>query len=249
MKFRILSLVCALLMWSSYSWAETYRLVTLEFPPLEYSGANGKAEGIAVEIVEKIMANLGHQTEIMVLPWARALEMTRNGEADAIFTAYKNPEREKFLDYSKGVLVPQIVTLYVPKESNIEYDGDLLQLKDRRIGVVSTISYGKKFDSLRDRLKVDRSESLISNFKKLMAGRVDMVISNMYVADAEIKKMGLGDRVKKLSPQVQSVDSFIAFSKAKGLSALRDRFDQEMQKLISDGTYAAIMAKYGVTVQ
>ena len=249
MKVKAILLILAVLMTASLAWAETYHFVTLEFPPLEYAGPDGQAQGIAVEIVRKVMTHLGHEVNVSVLPWARALEMTRSGGADAIFTAYKNPEREKFLDYSKGVLAPQIVALYVPRDSAIAYDGDLMKLKDMRIGVVSTISYGKKFDGLRDKLKVDRAESLESSLKKLLAGRVDVVISNVYVADSEIKKLGLGDQLKRLSPHVQSVDSFIAFSKAKGLSTLRDSFDQELGKLIQDGSYDNIMAKYGVSTK
>ncbi len=227
-------------------WADHFQFVSLEYPPLEFKGNNGKAEGIAVDIVTTIMTNLGHTVDIEILPWTRALNRTKVGKADAIFTAYKNAERETFLDYSKTILVPQIVALYALKESDIVYDGDLTKLKKFRIGVVSTISYGKKFDSIRDQLNVKRAESMESNFKKLNAKRIELVISNIYQGDFMVNKMGLQNDIKKLSPVVQSVDSFIGFSKLRKLTALRDQFDTELKKLIANGTYDSIMAEYGI---
>lgn len=247
MKMKFFLLVLTALISASFAFAGSYNFVTLEFPPIEFAGQDGKAQGIAVELVEKIMANLGHQVTVEVMPWARGLEMVKIGKADAIFTAYKTPEREQFLDFANVVLVPQIVSLYVKKDSEILFDGDLQKLKDKRFGVVSTISYGKTFDSLREQLNTERGENMEGNLKKLTAGRVDLLISNIYVAESEIKKLGLQNDLKKLAPQVESVDSFIAFSKEKGLSALRDSFDKELQKLVQDGTYAGILTKYGIS--
>lgn len=249
MKKNTLAIIVAVLLSASCALAETYNFVTLEFPPLEFAGKDGKAEGIAVELVEKIMANLGHQVTVTVMPWARGLETVKAGKADAIFTAYKTPKREEFLDYSTAVLIPQIVSLYAKKDSDIAFDGDLLKLKDKRFGVVSTISYGKTFDGLRDQLQTDRAENMESNLRKLLAGRVDLVISNKYVAESEINKLSLGNDIKKLAPEVETVDSFIAFSKAKSLTALRDDFDRELRKLIEDGTSAQIMSKYGIAAK
>ncbi|WDP91546.1 MAG: transporter substrate-binding domain-containing protein [Desulfobacter sp.] len=226
--------------------ADHFNFVSLEFPPLEYAGRNGEAEGIAVDIVKTIMAHLGHTVDIRIYPWARSLRMVKRGEADAIFTAYKNDEREQFLDYSKTVLIPQIIAFYVRKDSGIKYDGDLLKLKSQRIGVLNTISYGKKFDDVREQLNTRVVQNLKCNFKKLKANRVDLVISNVYMGDSTIKKMGLDHEFKRLSPAVQAVDSFIAFSKARGLMAIRDQFDAALEKLIADGTYDKIMAGYGI---
>lgn len=249
MKTRLLQIVIAVLMSASFAQADSYSFVTLEFPPIEFAGKDGQPQGIAVDLVKKIMTNLGHQVTIEVMPWARGLEMAKTGTADAIFTAYKTPDREQFLDYAKVVLIPQIVALYVPKNSAIKFDGDLLKLKDKRFGVISTISYGKTFDGLRDQLNTERVENLESNLRKMLAGRVDLIISNIYVAESEINKLGLQNDLIKLAPEVETVDSYIAFSKVKGLAKLRDDFDKELDKLVKDGTYAEIMAKYGISAK
>src|SRR4051812_11458831 len=94
------------------AFADSYKLVTLDFPPLEFENEKGEAMGAAVDIVRAVMTKLGHKTAVQVLPWTRSLNLTREGKADAIFTAYKNEEREAFLDYGHEVLMPQIVSLY-----------------------------------------------------------------------------------------------------------------------------------------
>ncbi|MEA3521923.1 MAG: transporter substrate-binding domain-containing protein, partial [Campylobacterota bacterium] len=238
----------SMLMSSTPLMAKEYNFVTLDFSPLEYKGEDGKIKGVATEIVTKIMANLGHTVNVEVYHWEKALNMVELGKADAIFTIYKNDERVKFLDYSKEVLVPQIISFYVRKGSSITYDGDLSKLSEKKIGVVSTISYGKKFDDFRDKLKIERVENRKNNFKKLQAGQIDLVISSLYIADSLLEKMGSKDDFVRLSHNVQSIPSYIAFSKKLGLTTLRDQFDVELQKLIDSGEYAELMKKYGIDI-
>jgi polar amino acid transport system substrate-binding protein len=228
--------------------AANYVFVTLEFPPLEYTGDDGNPQGIAVDMVKRIMSSLGHTVQIKVHPWPKALEMVRNGDADAIFTAYKTPERETFLDYSAEVLVPQIVGFYVKKGSPITFNGDLRTLRTRHIGVVSTISYGPKFDQVRSQLQVERVERLEQNFQKLLSDRIDLLISNIHVADWELQKFQLREKIIRLPHEVERMSSYIAFSKQRSLTTLRDQFDQELRKLKGNGEYDEELGKYGIEV-
>ncbi len=247
MKNLIMALVMVVsLAFSSNAFCGDYLFVSLEFPPLEYIGDNKEPTGIAVDVVKTIINSLGHTVTVKIYPWARALKMTETGKADAIFTAYKNPERETFLDYSKSVIVHQTVYFYRKKGSSINYDGDLKKLRPYRIGVVSTISYGKKFDEAKSMLQLDRVNKLEQNIKKLMIGRIDLTLSNAYVGDYELKKMSLQDQIEKIPTQIQSIPSYIAFSKVKKLTALRNQFDIELEKMKQSGEYAKILKQYGV---
>lgn len=226
--------------------AANYVFVTLEFPPLEYTGEDGNPRGIAVDMVKRIMSSLGHEIQIKVYPWPKALEMVRAGDADAIFTAYKTPERETFLDYSKEVFIPQIVGFYVKKGSSITFNGDLHTLRTKHIGVVSTISYGPKFDQMGPQLQVEPVERIEQNFQKLLSGRIDLIISNIHVADWELQKLQLREEIVRLPHEVERVSSYIAFSKRRNLTTLRDQFDQELRKLKANGEYNIVIEKYGM---
>ena len=228
--------------------AANYVFVTLEFPPLQYTGEDGNPKGIAVDMVKRIMSSLGHKVQIKVYPWTKALEMVRAGDADAIFTAYKTPEREVFLDYSAEVFVPQIVGFYVKKGSPITFNGDLNTLRAKHIGVVSTISYGPKFDQMHTQLQVESVERLEQNFQKLLSDRIDLLISNIHVAEWELQKLQLRGKIVRLPHEVERVSSYIAFSKQRSLTTLRDQFDQELRKLKNNGEYDEVFGKYGIEV-
>ncbi|WP_077600075.1 substrate-binding periplasmic protein [Salinivibrio kushneri] len=90
----------------------TVRLVTLEYPPYIQT-SDGSLDGVAVRVVRQTFSKLGYEVEIEVLPWARALYQVRTGLADGIFTIFKTPEREAFLDYSQQVLFQQGIRLFI----------------------------------------------------------------------------------------------------------------------------------------
>jgi len=82
------------------------------------------------------------------------------------------------------------------------------------------------------------------NFLKLIISRVDIVPSNKYVALDILTKLKKTDEVKELAPEVQSIPSYIAFSKKKNLAKTRDSFDETLKKMKSDGTYDKIISDY-----
>ncbi len=226
--------------------AADFHFVTLQFPPLEYEDEAHRAEGAAVDTVRAIMDRLGHRVTIRVLPWTRALQMVRTGKADAIFTAYKNPERETFLDYSQEVLMAQEVFFYRKKGSAFQFDGDIASIREARIGIVSTISYGQVFDRFKPAVRLDKANQLTHNLQKLMKGRIDLLPSNRYVGEYTIREMGLQDRVERLPQMIESVPSYIAFSKKRDLGDLRRQFDEELRKMKVGGEYGSIIQQHGI---
>jgi polar amino acid transport system substrate-binding protein len=226
--------------------AAEFHFVTLQFPPLEYEGEAHRAEGAAVDTVRAIMDRLGHRVTIRVLPWTRALQMVRNGKADAIFTAYKNPERETFLDYSEEILMAQEVFFYRRRGSDFQFDGNISSIREARIGIVSTISYGQVFDRFKPVVRPAKANQLTHNVQKLIKGRIDLLPSNRYVGEYTIGEMGLKDRVERLPQMIESVPSYIAFSKRRDLGDLRRQFDEELGKMKVSGEYASILQQHGI---
>lgn len=217
--------------------AAHYDFVTFDFPPLEYENKDNRAEGVAVDIVRRVMNDLGHEVTIRVLPWPRALEMVRTGRADAIFTAYKNPAREKFLDYSREILIPQAVFFYTRDGSDAYFDGNVESIQGAIVGIVSTISYGQVFDAYKPFLRLDKANKLEHSFLKLMRGRIDLVPCNQYVAEYTMKKMGLSDSVIRQQQALEYIPSYIAFSKQRNLPVLRDKFDRRLKAMKAIGEY------------
>lgn len=230
----------------SQAFAEKYLFVTFHYPPLEYAEKDLRGAGGVVEIVREVMSRLDHQVSIKVFPWTRALKMVRTGKADAIFTAYKNPERELFLYYSQEILFPQSVYFYKRKGDDSTFDGNLSTLQEKKIGVVSTISYGQIFEKHKQNLRLDRAANLEQSFGKLLKMRIDLVPSDINVAEYTLEKLGVSDEIVRIPTKLESVPSFIAFSRKRKLSMLRDEFDRELKKMKRSGEYFTLLEKYSI---
>jgi polar amino acid transport system substrate-binding protein len=221
----------------------TLELVTLQYPPYQYE-ENGETKGFVVEIVREVFRRLQLPIKITLMPWTRSIKMIEDGTADAIFTAYKTPERELFADYSKEVLMPQVVSLFVLKNSKIKFDGDIYKLTDYSFGVVNKVSYGDIFDNAVKNKQLKAPDVTFTgeqNIEKLLAGRFDILVSNKYGALDILKRKGVMDKVRELAPEVQAIPSFMAFSKKRNLSQLRDRFDEVLLSMKKDGSYERII--------
>jgi polar amino acid transport system substrate-binding protein len=228
---------------SPLSGAVKLNIVTLQYPPYAYEEAK-QVKGVAVEIVTEVLNRMGLPFSITVLPWARALHQIKKGEADAIFTLFKNSEREVFADYSHEVLIPQIVSLYVKKNTTIEFSGDLRQLERYSFGLVRKVSYGDIFDlALKKKIltNIVRSNNAEQSFKMLFSNRVDIVAINKYGALDILRKTNRLKDTKKLKPDLQNIPSYIAFSKEKNLTSVRDKFDDTLKQMKEDGTYEQLI--------
>lgn len=223
----------------------TYNLVTLQYPPYQYE-ENGEKKGFVMQIIDEVFHRLGEDYNLEIIAWKRALKMVEDGDADIIFTIYKNDEREKFLDYSNEILIPQKTAFFVLKDNLIKYNGDFENLSDYIVGTVFGVSYGFKFDEAikKNELKTESVMTGDINIKKLLDKRIDLIVSNEYGAMYLMKKYSKLDKIKKLEPILEEIPSYIAFSKKKNLGELRDRFDKELKKMKDEGRYQEIILEF-----
>ncbi len=234
----IFSAVCA--------FAQPVRLATFDNPPLEFE-ENGEIRGVIVEIVREVFSRMNRDIEIRVFPFKRALEHVKDGKVDAIFTFFKNPAREKFVDYSETVLFSQTTSLFVMKNASIVFDGDLSKLEKYRLGTVRGFSYGELFDNAVKSgsiTNIDMAKDLKHNIMKFTMGRFDILVSNKYGAIDLFRKMKLSEKIKILAPPLQNIPSYIAFSKKRNLISLKDEFDRILTEMKNDGSYDRIISSY-----
>jgi polar amino acid transport system substrate-binding protein len=243
---KYLLLAAALLLGAAPGWAEHYSFATFSFPPYEFE-QDGAPRGIAVDLVAEAMHRLGYGLEVRIYPWARALDEARRGKVSAIFTAYRTGERERYLDYSHEVLVPQTVALFARKGRAVDYRGDLLGLAEFTIGAVNSMSYGSRFDAaVADGVlrHIELANDSELNMRRLLAGRVDLLVSNVAVARYLLAQDERGDQVQEIDPPLEQVPSYLCFTKAVDLSGLRDAIDRTLVAMRDDGTTARIFAAY-----
>ncbi|MDD2466538.1 MAG: transporter substrate-binding domain-containing protein [Desulfobulbus sp.] len=222
-------LVCFLILIAIQVYAKQREIViaTLEYPPFIYSEEN-QVKGPIVDKINDVFGKMGVRVNIQMLSIARGLLMVENGEVDAYFSLKKTPEREKKLLFTKVPLIKQPFVFFANIGSSIEWNGDVNSIKKYRIGVVSKTSYGKIFDGyVKDNViaNIDESRSFELNIKKLIAGRVDLVINSYDVGKYLLDKYDAGSKIVSLNPPVEIVNSYLAFTKVRNYTDLANQFD------------------------
>jgi len=113
---------------------------------------------------------------------------------------------------------------------------------------VAQVSYGERFDqAVRARVlpRVTPSEDGETNFRQMLAGRLDIVASNQLGARFILARMGRAAEVEELGPPLERLSSYLAFSRARNLGALREQFDRVLRQMKADGTWAGILKRGG----
>ncbi|OHU85053.1 MULTISPECIES: substrate-binding periplasmic protein [Pseudoalteromonas] len=234
------------LLWPLAAQERVIRLVTLEYPPYEFQGAQD-ASGIAVEIVREAFGRIDQPFSIQFLPWGRAIREVKNGRVDGIFTIYKTPERETFMSYSKEVLVQQSIGFFARKEYPIYFDGRIASLSPYRIGIVRKVSYGEEIDAALAKGVLENivtTDTGINSFKLLLADRVDVVISNQLGGLEILKQLGIEDKIRQVPSYDYDIPSYIAFAKEPYLEGVKQRLDIAIRAMKEDGSYQKIIAEY-----
>lgn len=219
------------------------KLVAFQYPPLVYT-EQGEIKGAATALVKAVFAQLDVAVEIQTLPWARALQYMQHGQADAVFTIFKNPERELFLRYPDEVLIEQEIRLYVRADHPIRFDGELQQLAPYRIGLTQAVSYGQRFDQASQQLlqHITYVNDEETKFLLLDKGRVDVVVSSSGLAEFYLKRLQLEGRIQPLEIVLERVPSYLAFARASPHQDLAPRFAAALRQLKTAGRYQQIVA-------
>lgn len=214
-----------------------------EYPVIAYKDGD-KIVGAAATLVETIAKKLNVPLESKYTgTWADAQEAARDGKVDIIFGLYHNEERAKYLDYVQPAFTFDDVAVFVPKGKDFKFTdkNDLIGKK----GLTNKgESYGDAFDAfMKDKLDVARTDGLDAAFKDLADGKADFVIAGYYPGNAELVKLGLGDKIVALDQALLSAEMFVAFSKKSDCLSLIEGFGQAITELTTDGSYDKIVAE------
>lgn len=246
------ALTARLLVWMALAttgsgvFAETLVLAAANTRPTAFI-VDGKPAGMLVDLVTEAFRRTGHTVEIRLMPWARCLAEAKTGAVDGVFSSFKLPEREQFLLFSNEVLTTQVIAFFAMKNSITGFDGDLASLRDAKIGIINGTSYGKRFDdAVKDGVlsHVDRTNSVDSNLGKLALGRVNLIPSYREVLIDAAKHLDLLQHIVEIAPPLESVPSYLAFTKVRDMRQPSYAFDAALMRMKQDGTYGRIVKKY-----
>jgi serine phosphatase RsbU (regulator of sigma subunit)/ABC-type amino acid transport substrate-binding protein/anti-sigma regulatory factor (Ser/Thr protein kinase) len=122
--------------------ATTIRVGTYDNPPLIFRDAQGKAQGIYVDVLEHVARQEDWTLQYVEATWEQCLERLRRGEIDLLVAIADSEERTTLYDFSREPFIVNWAQVYVRPGSGIR---SLLDLTGRPLAVVRGDIY---YDSL-----------------------------------------------------------------------------------------------------
>jgi len=241
---KIILLAMALFMVAGSAIANTtLTLGTVDWEP--YFGENLENGGVTAAIAKAAFKKVGYDVEIQFMDWNRAVGLTKSGKLDGLFGCYFTEERTKTMSMSDSIGEVEIV-LFSKKGANITYT-NMEALKPYKIGGIRGNVYTKEFDSA-DYLKKEFVDKIDINLKKLLKGRLDLVIESRLVLQDVLNKNFPQDldKIEVVTPALQSNSLHIGFSrKIDGFEKITADFNNGLKMIKEDGTMETITKKYG----
>ncbi len=238
------------LLTASQAWSQELKFNTQDFPPFNYE-IDGVVAGPAADIIVKVCAEAQIKCTFELLPWIRAQEQVKNGQANGMFIIGWNQKRAEWLHFAPPIMNTEY-GIFVREDNLLQYK-DLSDVQGFTVGVYGPSNTSNSLEKIRDGMKekgldpikIDMRPDDESGFKKLGLGRLDAVFSNRDVGYALIAKLGLKNNIRYAGP-TKKLKYYIGFSKEHNDQNILQNFDDAYLKLYKDGAVKTILERYGM---
>lgn len=213
--------------------------------------AGSDHEGYMIDIARAVFESQGKTVEYVNTSWARALELVREGELDAVVGAYHEDAPDfVFPDVAQGMAVNRF---YTRTDDNWTFR-DLTSLDDRLLVVINDYSYTAFLDGYiqhhrhdPERVWVLSGPSPLDRAARLVAqGRADVLIEERAVF-TYLKTRNPGLPTLRTAGDLPRAQSFVAFSPSSSQSSRHAHLLSDgTAKLRESGKLQAILARYGL---
>ena len=217
-------------------------LGTLEWPP--YVSQSIKDNGYVAVLVKEAFRRGGVAAEFQFSPWNRAVALVKVGKLHGYFPEYYAEAVTRYAAFSDPFPGGPL-GFFKRKTDQIRYD-DLTDLKGLRIGTVLGYVNTKAFDEADFLLKEPVTDDL-TNFRKLLAGRIDLVVADKYVGTALVNTHmpAQRGRIEFLAKPLEVKSLYVCISNQIPTgSQLLSAFNKGLAQMKEDGTMTALLKEY-----
>lgn len=211
-------------------------------PPWRVVDAEGRPSGPYLRIMQRLAERLGMPLETRVCPLLRCMDLLRRGDADVAIGIAPGPEREVFLDFLQPPFAGPTHQCFYRRRgdeaSRVERYEDLARL---RIGVTSGARYFPRFDQ-DARLKKDVAPDKLSNLRKLVNLRVDVVIMLCGEAALLTRRAEFRQRVEPAGPDMRTGPRSLVLSRQSSLYAHKARIERALRQMVVAGEVHRLLA-------
>lgn len=216
--------------------AETVNFTTEDYAPFNYREGK-EIKGATVEQVEKIMAAIGVDYTIEMMPWARAYSLARTTPMTCVFATAHNGARDPLFKWVEPLLIDR--NILIRRMGSGVVAADLEAAKQYTVGTWRE-DYTETTLKEKGFTKLDIASDFNATLRKLLGGRIDMMpISELYFD--KLKADQPLEMVTVLSTQPMGIACEKSFP-----DDLLAKMQAALNKVISDGDQKAIFLKYGL---
>jgi polar amino acid transport system substrate-binding protein len=234
---------------TSLSSAQTITLRADAWCPMNCK-PNSNREGYMIDIAKEVFGKAGMKVDYQELNWSRTLQEVKEGKIDGAVGASADDAKELVLHAEP---LGNSQSCFYGKESETWTLTDVKSLEGKSLAVVKDYAYGEPLDgyikaNTGNAKRVDvlaGDEPLARNAKKVVAGRVDLLVETKYVADDYIKTSG--EKLKNVGCLPEKQALYIGFSPKNPNSAKYAKvLSDGIVELRKSGKLKEILSKYGL---
>lgn len=222
------------------------KFFTEQYAPVSFTNIdNGEVDGMAVEIVRKIAADVGDLADIEIMPWARAYRLATEEDGSAVFTTIRTEEREGNFKWVGPILLSSD-GFYALKDSglSIKYSEELFGV--RKIAVPRGWYTHEELMEIGFPNLIPVREPIMM-FRLLLRKRVELIVTDNISFYTRGNMVGTQDvlnynDVKVVFPYKDSY-GYIAFNKNTDDSIIK-RWQDSLDKMKSSGEFGQIYEKW-----
>lgn len=220
--------------------ADALKIYSEEWPPMSFS-KNGRAEGMAVEVVQALQGLLGNKQPIQIQPWARVYNALLNEPNTLLFSVGGSAERIKHMTLI-GPIATSHTEVFARRDKASQFIGLGEKIKSYTVAsykgsIFADAAWRAGFES------VDLSANPQIAAQKLMVGRVDLWVDGSLAVGPILEKAGLKREDIASVLVLESLDLYLAFSQGTPDSTI-DRWEEALRTLKQSGTFAKIYRKW-----
>ncbi|MCB1043060.1 MAG: transporter substrate-binding domain-containing protein [Acidobacteria bacterium] len=216
-----------------------------DYPPFSWRDNGEPIKGIFVDIVNEAIGNrMKLKVQHRGLPWGRAQQLVRQGQADAMCTVV-TPERSEYCLASSEPVITVDMRLYCASDHEHYERLNQIQSLDElsSFRIASYIGNGWAERLLGD-FNVTWTKTLEQSMKMVALKRVDVSVDPEPVMRYFMNKLGYADRLRVLSGVLDKVDFNLLVRKDSWFRSKMAGFDETIRKMRLDGAVKKIQDSY-----
>lgn len=220
--------------------AGNLKILADEYPPLTFT-REGKVTGLAAEITDEVIARIGEQSRLKLIPWARAYQMMLK-EPDVLgLPVYRTVEREKLFKWA-GPLTTVKTSFYAKRGSNLKL-GRLADAKSVERIIVPKAYWTYQMLIARGFTNLEPVPTSQQSVRMLLAGHGTLLAADNITLPSLLTEVGGRATDVESILTFEETESYFAFSQGTPDEVVQ-KWQAALDDMKRDGTFARLYKKW-----